>query len=91
MTGLLPGVEYTVGGVAFDGFEGGVLLEAKGPGYAALLDPRATWSDAMDGLLDQAGRQLAAAGGTPIRWVFAEEAAANATRAAFEANGIGGI
>jgi hypothetical protein len=91
VTGLLPGVEYTVGGVAFDGFEGGVLLEAKGPGYAALLDPRATWSDAMDGLLDQAGRQLAAAGGTPIRWVFAEEAAANATRAAFEANGIGGI
>jgi len=40
---------------------------------------------------DQAKRQRAAAIGTPIQWRFAEEAAANATRAWFEEKEISGI
>lgn len=87
-TGVLPGVGYVVDGVVFDGFEDGVLLDAKGPGYATLLDPSATWSGAMDGLVAQAERQLAVAGSTPIRWIFAEEAAAAATRATFADLGL---
>jgi hypothetical protein len=34
LTGNPPGYIYDVKGVKFDGFEDGVLLEVKGPGYA---------------------------------------------------------
>ncbi len=63
VTGLLPGVEYRVGTVVFDGFADGVLLEAKGPGYANLLD--APWADIRGDFLNQGLRQVAAANGTP--------------------------
>jgi hypothetical protein len=93
ITGLAPGYAYLVNGVKFDGFEKGVLLEAKGEGYASAVRDGAfaDWFDGATGLLDQAQRQLAAANGTAIRWSFAEEAAANATRRLFSEAGITGI
>lgn len=56
-----------------------MMVEAKGPGYAGLLSfPKGKESVTKDWLA-QSGRQIAAAGGRPIRWYFAEpEAAAHA-------------
>ncbi|MCG8421215.1 MAG: restriction endonuclease fold toxin 5 domain-containing protein [Proteobacteria bacterium] len=87
------GQSYVVNGVRFDGFKNGVLLEAKGPGYAKFVKNGRfrAWFTGSDGFLAQARRQLAAARGTPVQWHFAEETAANATRALFRGNGISGI
>jgi hypothetical protein len=71
----------------FDGFANGVLLEAKGPGYGQLLDAP-FGHRVVDGFIDQATRQVAAAGGTPVRWVFAEQVVADVARAAFQENGL---
>jgi hypothetical protein len=58
-----------------------VLLEAKGPGYANLLDPRnVDWSTARAKLVAQADAQVRAAGGTPIEWHVAEQAALDRMR-----------
>ena len=81
------GMDPRKGGVKFDGFEDGVLLEAKGPGYANKfldnLDPRRWFknSGARD-LVDQARRQRDAARvtSTPVRWHVAEEKTAEALR-----------
>jgi Restriction endonuclease fold toxin 5 len=65
-------------GAAFDGWDraGNRLLDAKGEGYARLLDPRnAKWFDVGAKLEDEALRQKRAADNTPIRWHFAEEGA----------------
>ncbi|WP_293907066.1 hypothetical protein [Phenylobacterium sp.] len=54
------------------------LLEAKGPGYAALLDRawRSTFGKLVEGALyGQGDRQVRAAQGQPIDWYFAEEPA----------------
>jgi len=95
ITGRLPDVGYTVGGVKFDGFDkaAGVLLDAKGPGYAAFVrngqfEP---WFRGADDLVNQARRQVVAASGTRIQWHFAEEAAADATRDLLRSKGITGI
>ncbi|MCO6667393.1 hypothetical protein KJZ12_08720 [Cutibacterium avidum] len=69
---------YYVNGVEFDGYQNGELLDAKGLGYAKLLP--AEWSTARGPLRDAADRQLAAAGSTPIHWIFAEEEAAREAR-----------
>lgn len=95
VTGRLPDVGYTVNGVKFDGFDTarGVLLDAKGPGYATFVRDGQfrPWYNGADSMAAQAQRQLGAAGGTPIEWHFAEEAAANATRNLFQSRGIEGI
>lgn len=83
-------------GVKFDGFKDGVLLEAKGPGYANKfldnLDPRRWFknSGAQD-LVAQARRQLGAARGVPIRWHIAEQKTADAIRKLLEDKGVFGI
>lgn len=91
------GVGKDSGGVKFDGFETGVLLEAKGPGYAQFfegLDPKRWFkSSGATALVEQAQRQLRAARATntPIRWHIAEESAARAIRkllATYDASGI---
>jgi hypothetical protein len=56
------GVGRNSGGVKFDGFKDGVLLEAKGPGYAEFfegLEPK-HWFQHVGarGLIEQARRQL---------------------------------
>ena len=87
------GQVFVKNGVKFDGFARGTLIEAKEPGYATFT-PNGQfqeWWRGADGLVDQARRQLRAADGVPIQWHFAEEAAANATRALFRERGISGI
>ncbi|WP_275902273.1 Tox-REase-5 domain-containing protein [Myxococcus vastator] len=73
------------GGVKFDGFEKGILLEAKGPGYAQFfdgLDPKRWFKNSgAEALIQQAQRQLEKApSGVPIRWHIAEREAADAIR-----------
>lgn len=95
MVGRLPDVGYIVGGVKFDGFDvaRGVLLDAKGPGYANFVRNGRfrSFFRGADELANQAERQIGAARGTPIEWHFAEEAAANATRNLLRDRDIKGI
>ncbi|HLL02105.1 MAG TPA: Tox-REase-5 domain-containing protein [Myxococcaceae bacterium] len=90
------GVGRNSGGVKFDGFKDGVLLEAKGPGYANKFDdelgPKAWFvQSGAKQLLEQAERQLRAAPGVPIRWHVAEKKAADAIRKLLKGNRIEGI
>lgn len=94
ITGTLPDVGYIVNGVKFDGFRTGVLLDAKGYGYAKFVKDGkfvGWFSNGAKGLVDQARRQVKAAGGTPIQWHFAEESAADATRTLLKNNSVQGI
>ena len=89
------GVGRDSGGVKFDGFEKGVLLEAKGLGYARFFegfDPKRWFkSTGAKALVEQADRQFRAANGTRIRWHVAEEKAANAIRKLLKDNEVEGI
>ncbi|XXF79945.1 Tox-REase-5 domain-containing protein [Myxococcaceae bacterium GXIMD 01537] len=92
------GVGRNSGGVKFDGFKDGVLLEAKGPGYANKflddLNPK-RWFEASGAkaLVEQAQRQLRAVRGTGsrIRWHVAEDKTVEALKELFRANDIEGI
>lgn len=77
------GTNPKAGGVKFDGFQDGVLLEAKGPGYANKfldsLEPKPWFKySGAEQLRQQAVRQFKAAKGVPIRWHVAEKSAADA-------------
>ncbi|MFY2561197.1 Tox-REase-5 domain-containing protein [Corallococcus terminator] len=89
------GVGRDSGGVKFDGFEKGVLQEAKGPGYAKFfegLDPKRWFKNSgAKALGEQALRQMNAAKGMPIRWHVAEEAAVPALRKILQDRGAKGI
>jgi RHS repeat-associated protein len=87
------GQVFLKAGVKFDAFVNGILRDGKGPGYARFVKDGVfrVWFQGKDALLDQARRQLAAAGGTPIEWRVAEQKAADAIRALFASNGIHGI
>jgi hypothetical protein len=92
ITGASKGYAYRVkvGGeeVDFDGFDQGVLLEVKGPGYAKWIDEKLNFLKIFEGrdkLLVQARRQLDIANGTPVRWIVAEEKLAGALRKMFKA------
>ncbi len=95
ITGRLPDVGYVANGVKFDGFDdvAGVLLDAKGPGYASFVRNGRfqPWYRGGDELVDQARRQVGAANGSPIRWHVAEQEAADAMRSLLQRNGIQGI
>ncbi|SEK95100.1 Restriction endonuclease fold toxin 5 [Stigmatella aurantiaca] len=96
VTGAPEGSAYRVKGggeqADFDGYRDGVLLEAKGPGYAKFidedLDPVGFFKGA-DKVVEQARRQWVAAEGGPIRWLVAEEKFAAALRKLFRFNDIG--
>ncbi len=95
ITGRLPDVGYRVGNVKFDGYDdvSGVLLDAKGPGYAKFVRNGRfrDWYCGADEMVDQATRQIRAASGTPIEWHIAEKEAADAIRRLLTDNGISGI
>ena len=69
---------YFIGKVEYDGFQAGVLKEAKGEGYRKLFDTNGQpehWyraSGNFQKLLDQAARQSKAARGIPVQWHMAE-------------------
>ena len=70
--------------VAFDGFKEGVLIEAKGPGYAQFLKADGSgWQEFFTGwepMRRQLERQVSAAAGTPVQWHVAEEGVARFIR-----------
>ncbi len=67
----------------------GILFEIKGEGFAKLTKalPDAIAQD----FLSQASRQVAASGGRPIVWIFAEEEAAQFARRLFDDHKLYGI
>jgi hypothetical protein len=93
ITGVSPNTGYVVDGVKFDGFADGVLQDAKGPGYSQFVKNGEfrDWFDGADALVNQANRQLAAAGDTPIQWSVAEADAVTAINNLFAESGIAGI
>ncbi|WP_229908177.1 Tox-REase-5 domain-containing protein [Comamonas sp. JC664] len=95
ITGHSADEAYWVGGVKFDGYTKGVLLEAKGPGYANFFDafdPKRWFRNSgAKALVEQADRQFRAANGVKIRWHVAEERAASAIRKLLRDNEIEGI
>lgn len=91
VTGAPKGYAYRVKSgdkeVDFDGFDQGVLLEAKGPGYAQWINKKLEFFGNFEGrnqMLDQARRQFKAANGIPIRWIVAEERLVGALRKMFK-------
>jgi len=93
ITGRSVVESYVVKGVKFDGFKNGILLEAKGPGYASFVrnGEFRNWFKGAENMVDQARRQVRVAGGTPIHWHVAEENAAKAIRELLRDNEITGI
>ncbi len=84
---------YEVSGVKFDGYRKGVLLEAKGPGYAKFVD-NGDFRDFFSGrqsLLDQARHQATAANRVPVEWHVAEQEVADLLRRTFDEMKIPGI
>jgi hypothetical protein len=67
----------------------GMMVEAKGPGYAGLLSFGQGKDNVTKEWLAQSGRQIAAAGGRPTRWYFAEPEAAAHARKIFKTAGGG--
>jgi hypothetical protein len=91
------GVGRNSGGVKFDGFKDGVLLEAKGPGYAEFfegLDPKHWFRHSgAKALVDQARRQFnkVRGSGVPIQWHVAEKSSADAIRKLFKNAEVEGV
>jgi len=77
ITGKPAGQAYVADGVKFDGYARGSLLEAKGPGYKEFVENGkfADWFAGKEALLEQAQRQVIAAGGAPVEWHVAEKEA----------------
>ncbi|RKH54748.1 hypothetical protein D7W81_37760 [Corallococcus aberystwythensis] len=89
---------YWVGDLKFDGFRDGVLLDAKGPGYANKFEeglaPKPWFKDTgAQGLIDQAFRQTKRVKGMGVRieWHVAEKRAADAIQELLNRERIDGI
>jgi hypothetical protein len=84
ITGHPSSEGYIVHGVRFDGYRDGVLIDAKGPGYARFTRDgqfRRWWIESPTGglaMLRQATCQARVATGLPIEWHVAEPEAADA-------------
>lgn len=93
VTGVKPGLALKVNDVRFDGFQGGVLLDAKSS-YDNFVNSKGefhAWFRGKESLVDEATRQLRAANGTPISWEFKTQKTLDATKKLFESRGINGI
>jgi hypothetical protein len=66
----------------------GTMIDAKGTGYAAMLRNAIVGASLDLKFIDQATKQLEAAGGRPIEWYFAEQDAATYVRALFAKTGL---
>jgi hypothetical protein len=93
---LKRGFEIKLNGVRFDGCraEDGVMLEAKGPGYADKMDGPNDWQEWYTGakdIGDQMKRQATAATGRMVEWHFAEKPVADFFRKFTEKNKLTNI
>jgi hypothetical protein len=89
---VLPDLSRNLATVVFDDcqHQTGMMVEAKGPNYGPKLTGRAGASMRKRfelRILDQARRQVQAAGPRDIEWHFAEKEAADATRKLFRSDG----
>ncbi len=97
ITGHSADEVYFIDDVEYDGFESGVLRDAKGPGYREFFDksgePKQWYKDSgkFQGLLDQADAQSKAARGIPLEWHVAEREMVEIFRRVFERANIGPI
>jgi hypothetical protein len=92
VTGSPRGIEYVVDGVAFDGYSDGVLIDAKGLGLEGHIDEDENWKPYFTGdkaMVNQARRQLQAAGDTPVEWRVADEQTADTIRRTLQNTGYG--
>ena len=77
VTGKPANWSYKLNGVKFDGIKDGVLLDAKA-GYKQFINKKNNmfydwFKKGKKSLINQAERQVAAAQGRPIEWVFQEK------------------
>jgi hypothetical protein len=77
ITGLPRGLEVMLNDVRFDGCreQDGTMLEAKGPGYANMMDGSGqwqTWFTSYRAIENQMENQSRAAGDRMVEWHFAE-------------------
>lgn len=95
VTGTPSGFSYVVGGFPFDGREpDGTLVMSAAPGYAEHVGRGGTFDQSWPGtgqMVKQATDAARAANGAPLRWVFAEGAAASAARKLLADNNITGV
>jgi RHS repeat-associated protein len=95
--GIRAGTSFVRNGVKFDFLDVArrALVDAKGPGYANFVNRQTGefygWFAGRQTLVDQARRQLAAARGTTVEWVFAEREAMQAAQRLLQDSGIAGI
>jgi hypothetical protein len=92
VTGMEEGTVYRVVDptdatkhVDFDGFANGEFLEAKG-NFKWALDGNGgfkPFTPIADDFVNQARRQVAAAGDTPVRWIFEQQEVADAAQRLF--------
>ncbi len=91
VTGVVPGREYNVGGVDFDGYdpETGKLIDAKEWVKWPPLDAEGNIRDFAEGSIEKQGRrQVEAADGAEVEWVMVDEKKAAAVEEFFEEKGI---
>ena len=86
---------YIVNKVKFDGVStSGHLIEAKGD-YSHFISQKTgsfyDWFAGADDLVNQARRQISAAGGIPIDWYFSDYSTMKAVQSLFRSKGISGI
>jgi hypothetical protein len=90
ITGVPSSVGYVVNNVRFDGYRNGVLFDAKDQ-YTQFVDANTGefhgWYNGKQGLLDQASRQINAAGTIPIEWHVSDLDAANTISSLLRDNG----
>jgi len=94
ITGRSADRSYLLNGTKFDGVKNGTLIDAKS-GYSNFVNRRTgefhSWFKGSQGLVDQARRQLKAAGGNSIQWHFENKSVRDATERLFKKEGISGI
>lgn len=95
VTGRVADQSFLVNNVKFDGYDKyrDVLLEAKDK-YGNFVKKDGSfyaWFSGRNSLADQASRQVQAAGGRQVEWVFSDAKSAGATAKLFEDRGIKGI
>ncbi|WP_161607307.1 hypothetical protein [Methyloferula stellata] len=64
----------------------GTMIEAKGPGYGRMLGSQYFRDKFTDRWTRQASRQIAASGGRPLEWYFADREASEFARELFDGN-----